>query len=501
MGTLPMRAVLMILAALAVLTPRAWSQDADVRDSVVKISVTYRAPDIFRPWSKAQPSEITGTGFVIDGQYIITNAHVAEHASRVYIQPPRTTDQLVCEVVALAKGIDLALLKIKDEDEATAFFAEHPPLRFRGELPEAGGRVEVYGFPGGGSQLSVTSGVVSRIEYGYYYDFTRGLTVQIDAAVNPGNSGGPALHDGEVIGVVFSRMNEAENVGFVIPTEEVTAFLEDVEDGTYEGRPRIFIGGQDLENDGLRDSLGLPDDVKGVLATVENTWLAGDIKVGDVITGIGDYDIDNTGTIEIRDDLRVSFAYAAPHLADDEGNVTLDIWRDGEATTASVPAPKAWPFVMPYLGSDYPPYVIYGPLVFIPAYADFLTPRNGFSMALRQSPIAMRAFDTPEFEGEQIVMVISPMFPHEITKGYAPLNAPTLASINGVKVKNLAHLVEILRDLDDEFVSFEWAERESPRIVFNRQEAVDATEEILENNGIRRQMSPELLDIWEADSD
>ncbi len=468
------------------------------RDSVVKVMVTYRAPDLYRPWAKQGPEEITGTGFVIEGNRIITNAHVAEHASRVLIQPPGTTDKLVGEVAAIASGIDLAVITLKDEGEAEAFFAEHPPMSFKTQLPDAGSTVQVYGFPMGGTQLSITAGDVNRIEYDMYYNLTPGLTIQIDAAVNPGNSGGPAVQDGGVIGVVFSTMDEAENIAYLIPTEEVLAFLEDIEDGAYEGRPRLWVSYQQLVNKTLRASVGIGDDVTGVLCVSDMPSLEGGLRSGDVITGVGQWDVDNEGTIKLRDDIRVDLEYAAPHAVGDDGNVPMAVHRDGASIEVRVPAPRAWPFVMKYRGTEYPPYMIYGPLVFIPAYEDFFNRNNGYLLSLRKSPLSERAFDVPRTGGEQFVVVLSPMFPHPITQGYEPIDLPALARVNGVEIHSLAHLVETLRDAEGEYVTFEWHGRGTETLVFPREQIEDVTEEILENNGIRRQMSPELQEIWDG---
>ena len=94
-----------------------------------------------------------------------------------------------------------------------------------------------YGFPTGGTSLSITKGIVSRIEFVPYSFPTSGLRIQIDAAINPGNSGGPAVAGDKMIGLAFSHMVNAENIGYIIPNEEIELFLKDVADGQYDGKP------------------------------------------------------------------------------------------------------------------------------------------------------------------------------------------------------------------------------------------------------------------------
>ena len=67
-----------------------------------------------------------------------------------------------------------------------------------------------------------------------------GLRIQIDAAINPGNSGGPAIADGKMIGLVFSHLVGSENIGYIIPNEEIELFLKDVAAGHPYGKPAMY---------------------------------------------------------------------------------------------------------------------------------------------------------------------------------------------------------------------------------------------------------------------
>jgi hypothetical protein len=159
------RAQLVLAATLLTMATPCSSQadeadDAKVRQSVVKIFATLRRPDVFRPWSKENQQETTGSGVVIAGKRILTNAHMVNHSSQVFIQPDKTSDKLAANVLALASGIDLAVLKLQDE----TFFDSHPPLPLRLQLPKIQQTVFAYGYPEGGTDLSITRGIVSRLE-------------------------------------------------------------------------------------------------------------------------------------------------------------------------------------------------------------------------------------------------------------------------------------------------------------------------------------------------
>jgi hypothetical protein len=112
------------------------------------------------------------------------------------------------------------------------------------------------------------------------------------------------------------------------------------------------------------------------------------------------------------------------------------------------------------------------------------------------SPLAIRRGDRPAFEGEELVIITAPMFPHAMSKGYDNPFSKVVKKVNGVKVKNLRHFVELLRDTKEKFTTIDFDDRFSETIVFNHQEALKATDEILSDNGIRQQASDDLMAIW-----
>src|ERR1700722_8277506 len=181
----------------------------NVANAVVKVFSTMRYPDPSRPWSKQAPTEATASGVIIEGKRILTNAHAVLYASQVQVQPNQSGDKISATVVAVAHGIDLAVLKLDDE----SIFNTRAPIARAPVLPQIKDAVLAYGFPAGGTSLSITKGIVSRIEFAPYGYSVSGLRIQIDAAINPGNSGGPAVAGDKMIGLAFSALNNAQNIG------------------------------------------------------------------------------------------------------------------------------------------------------------------------------------------------------------------------------------------------------------------------------------------------
>jgi len=466
-----------------------------IENSVVKVFSMMRYPEPFRPWTKQPPQEVTGSGVVIEGKRILTNAHVVVYASQVQIQANQSGDKISATVEAVAPGIDLAVLRLDDE----SFFETHDPVPRASVLPDIKEAVMAYGFPTGGTSLSITKGIVSRIEYTPYNFPVFGLRIQIDAAINPGNSGGPAIAGDKMIGLAFSVLGGAQNIGYIIPNEEIELFLKDIVDGHYDGKPALFDETQMMQSASLRAFLKLGKDESGVLIRTPFSEETGyPLQKWDVITRIGDSNIDDEGMVKIGGGLRVRFEYLVQKIAKD-GHVPLTIIREGKTSTVELPVSSQRPLLIPDLQGAYPSYFVFGPIVFSSATLQLFNSINKASiegMAFSGTPLITRRGDAPAFEGEQLVVVAAPLFPHKLSQGYFQPVGWVLKSIDGVTVRNLGHAVGLLRDAKGAFVTFEFYGRGVETLTFPRKQAIEATEEILSDNGVRAQGTADVLPVW-----
>jgi S1-C subfamily serine protease len=474
-------------------------QPPALENSVVKIFSTMRYPDPFKPWTKQAPSEATASGVVIEGKRILTNAHAVLYASQVQVQANAAGDKVSATILAIAPGIDLAVLQLDDP----SFFDSHPPVARASKLPQIKDGVLAYGFPTGGSSLSITKGIVSRIEFAQYNYPVSGLRIQIDAAINPGNSGGPAIAGDKMIGLAFSRLGgDSQNIGYIIPNEEVDLFLKDIAGGHYVGKANIYDDLQTLENPALREYLKLDKSVEGmVVHRPDKSDAAYPLKEWDVITRIGDTPIDNQGMVKIDKDLRVNFAYMIQRLAKDD-KLPLTVVRAGKPLKIEMPVSARRPTLAPDLLGEYPSYFVYGPMVFSRATRQFLSLFENNANLLRvlgfvKSPLITRSFDTPTPDLEELVIISSPFFPHKLANGYSNPTGAVVSSVNGTAIKSLAHLVAVLRDLKDPFVTIEFGSKAGEALVFSRTAIVAATDDILTDNGVRAQGSPDMMAVWQ----
>ena len=415
-------------------------EGSEPEKSVVQIITTYQEPNWAAPWIFDTPHFASGTGFLIDGDRILTNAHVVAWTKELRVRKYHDPQLYFATVEFVAHDVDLAILKIEDPN----FYVGMKPLEF-GELPEVRSQVVTYGFPAGGEQISYTRGVVSRIEVeNYVHPGNRAfLAVQTDAAINPGNSGGPVIQDDKVVGVAFEGLTGLQNTGFFIPTAIIQHFLTDIKDGTYDGVPESGLEMVALQNPAFRRMLKLPPDSKrGVrvdrLLDIPGTQQV--MKVNDVVMKIGAYDVDQDSTITYHGN--TVGASVAFDLAQNNDTVPLKVWRDGQMIDVNLP-------VQVYRddnaqGNQYdllPPYYIYGGLVFTPLSLDYLKGLGqGFSAGGGRELIyelVYRHLEDPTHWRRQPV-VLSSILPHEINADLTTRGQALIDKINGVRIEQLS---------------------------------------------------------------
>ncbi len=343
---------------------------ANPERSVIQIFTFIQQPSWEAPWRFDSVRRIGGSGFVIKGKRIMTNAHVVSWGKQIIVRRYQDPRPYVAEVEYVGHDCDLAVLTVKDE----SFFDNLEPLEF-GDLPKVRSAVVTYGYPAGGEEISYTRGVVSRIEMEQYSHIGNRqlLSVQTDAAINPGNSGGPVIQDDRVAGVAFQGMPGLENTGFFIPPPVIEHFLKDIENKRYDGFPNAGLRVVALQNPAYRSFLKMTNQDIGArvdsLLPIPSSEAV--MKPDDVILQVGSFPVASDGTIVFQGN-RIS-AGLAFQFAQNGESVPMQIWRDGHPMDVSLPV-----FVYQgdkaagYQYDTLPRYYVYGGLVFVPLSLDYL---------------------------------------------------------------------------------------------------------------------------------
>jgi S1-C subfamily serine protease len=472
------RLAAVLLAAGMVLTA------GEPERSVIQIANFSQQPAYDAPWRFGSVQRSSGSGFVIRGKRIMTNAHVVSWAKQVLVRRYQDPRPYPARVVFIGHDCDLALLEVQDE----GFFEGLEPLEF-GEFPKVRSTVVTYGYPAGGEQISYTRGVVSRIEKQTYVHVGNRsfLAVQTDAAINPGNSGGPVIEDEKVVGVAFQGVPGLENTGFFIPPPIITHFLKDIEDGRYDGFPQAGIRIAPLQSPAYRRFLKLPQSEVGAridsmlpIATTTNL-----LRVDDVLLKVGAYAVGSDGTILYQGN-RLQVGVAIDEVQHG-GSVPVTLWREGAEITLSLPVnvnrlDRAE-------GNQYdllPRYLVYAGLVFTPLSRDYL--RNygsswgdGDVNALVYE-LHYRRDETPTVVRTEPI-VLAAVLPHAVNANLTVRGHALVDKINGVRIEKLEDVVQALAKADGATHALELLPGHSLECL-DRAEADKAGPEILKTYGI-----------------
>ena len=459
-----------------------------IESSVVRVLAYTNPPDFFSPWQKVGTQASSGSGVIIDGHRILTNAHLVADAVGVEVKRAGSGEQFEAQVSFVGHDCDLALLTVED----ARFFAGSQALPL-GPLPNVNAEVQTYGFPVGGETLSVTSGVISRIEVGTYAHAGEHLLIaQIDAAINPGNSGGPVVRNAELVGVSMQMLEKAAGVGYMVPSPVVQHFLADIEDGKYDGFPHLGVLLQPLESPALRFSLGLGSAQTGGLVTrVDFGGPAfGVIERGDVILTIGGHRVAGDLSVEMPGVGRVSLDAVVSSLQVG-ASLPLSVLHNGEPRDVAITLSRAVPLVPGRRFGDEPEYLVFGGVVFQPLHGEYLELYEDMP-----AKIAAYAGEERRVTAERRqVLVLSAVLPDSVGRGYLDWESVVVRSVNGTAPRDLAHLAEIFDSATDQWVRIET--EEGFVMVLDVKEARKAMPRILEKYGIAHDRSARLLELGE----
>ncbi|XAR65833.1 Peptidase Do [Bertholletia excelsa] len=458
-------------------------------DAVVKIFTVSSSPNYFLPWQNKSQREMMGSGFVIPGKRILTNAHVVADHTFVLVRKHGSPTKYRAEIQAVGHECDLAILSVKNEE-----FWEGMNFLELGDIPFLQEAVAVVGYPQGGDNISITKGVVSRVEpTQYVHGAAQLLAIQIDAAINPGNSGGPAIMGNKVVGVAFQNLSGAENIGYIIPVPVIKHFISGVEEnGGYVGFCSLGLSCQSTENVQLREYFKMHSDMTGVLVSKINPLSDAHqvLKKDDILLMFDGIPIANDGSVHLRNRERITFDHLVSMKKPNE-MAKVRVLRNGEEHEFSIILRPLQPLVPVHQFDKLPSYFIFAGLVFIPLTQPYLheygedwyntSPRRLCERALRE---------LPKKAGEQLV-ILSQVLMDDINAGYERLAELQVKKVNGVEVDNLKHLCWLVENCKEECLRFDLDEERV--IVLNYELAKVATFRILKRHRIPSAMSSDLV--------
>ena len=459
----------------------------DFRQSIYKIRVQSQRPNVTFPWRNRSNRSSSGTGFYIGNGNILTNAHVVAQGKFITVQRDGEDQPHLAKVSFIAHDCDLALLRLVKKPKTM----KYPSPLTLGGLPKLRSPVSVVGYPLGGEQLSVTQGVVSRISFRQYAHVgaQRHLLVQVDSAINSGNSGGPVIQKKKVVGVAFQAHVNAENTGYVIPTIIIKRFLKDIEDGFYHGHIDIGLKTMDgaMENPTMRQYHGLEPDDGGVKVAnvMSHTPAFGQIEKNDIILAIANQKVGIDGKINYQGE-RINFEMLFD-IAQIGDTVTFDIKRNGKKIHV--------PIRVQTLKNHYSKnkryvtsfrYYVFAGLVFTSLSSNYIRSwgRKWYhNAALQLRYLHLMANNLPHFKGHRDVIVLSKRLPDAVNAHLDDFEDSVLTQVNGRKITSLDMLKETIEEAKSQFLTFRFLDK-SDFFVLPTKRAKENDREIHQRYGV-----------------
>ena len=466
------------------------SAQVNITNSIVKVYAVTSSYNYDNPWQMSGQSNSTGSGSIISGNRILTNAHVVSNHTFIQVKKAGEPDRYTARLESISHDSDLAILKVDNPD----FFKGSKPIDI-GELPHVRDRVVVYGFPTGGDELSITEGVVSRIEQrNYAHSNANLLACQIDAAINPGNSGGPVIKDDKIVGVAFQTSTMGENIGYMVPAPVIMHFLKDTAKGGYSGFPELGIRTQRLENPDQRLKFNMTGDHSGVLVTgiLIDSPVMNIIKIDDVILAIEDVNVANDGSVEIRRGERTSMNYVIQqkYLND---NINITVLRNGREKnlTAKLTVPMNSTRLVPFEKYDIPPtYFISGGFVFQPLTKNYMQEWGGQWFLTAPTKLMNFYINGIRSENRKEVVLLSKVLADEINQGYHNMSNLVIERVNGQSISEMKDLVQAFENNKGLFHIIE--DDSGQKIIISRDKGNRFSGEILKRYKIAEDRSADL---------
>ncbi|TYH99619.1 hypothetical protein ES332_A11G078900v1 [Gossypium tomentosum] len=461
-------------------------------DAVVKVFCVHTEPNYSLPWQRKRQYSSSSSGFIIGGKRVLTNAHSVEHYTQVKLKKRGSDTKYLATVLAIGTECDIAMLTVSDDE----FWEGVSPVEF-GDLPALQDAVTVVGYPIGGDTISVTSGVVSRIEIlSYVHGSTELLGLQIDAAINSGNSGGPAFNDkGNCVGIAFQSLKheDAENIGYVIPTPVIMHFIQDYEkNGAYTGFPILGVEWQKMENPDLRLAMGMKSDQKGVrIRRIEPTAPESHLlKPSDVILSFDGVKVANDGTVPFRHGERIGFSYLVSQKYTGD-TALVKVLRDSKILEFDIKLATHKRLIPAHTSGTPPSYFIIAGFVFTAVTVPYLRSEYGKDYEF-DAPVKLldkHLHAMAESTDEQL-LVISQVLVADINIGYEDIVNTQVLAFNGKPVKNLKSLANMVDNCNDEYLRFDLEYQQI--VVLHAKAAKAATLDILTTHRISSAMSGDL---------
>ena len=442
--------VLILSFQIASLCP-ADQQVASIETQVLRVLTTKNSGYYHKPWKSPDFTNVKGSAFFFHDEnifpgkkgLILTNAHAVSMAQSIKVSNGREKRRYEVKPLVICESADFAVLQMEDKDLKT--YEERNGKVVPLELGDSdqlriGNKVLGWGFPLGGERLSKSEqGEISRIEVSrYVYSQDQWLMIQASLQQNRGNSGGPVLMDGKVVGIAFQGMQTSDRINYFIPinlVKHLTALLPN--DAlvpqwdwvTQHLFPRLKeYYNLDLEQDGVLLAYMIPGGGPDKFG----------LRVNDVLVQIDGHEIDNFGEV-FFEPLGQKIYFGEILNRKKVGDpLTIKVIRAGKMQEIRGTVPRGLPRLVPRIFTT-ANYFIFGGIGFVELTLNCIDNLGKSGETFR----AQYAEELPKLPHQKIV-IVSEIFPEYGLVDTTPF-LKRVEKVDGEKVLNIGHLYNTIQ--------------------------------------------------------
>ena len=431
--------------------------------SLVRVNVTGQAYDYFRPWQKKAPFSKRALGAVLSHDRVLVTADLVTNQNYVELERAESGEKIAANVSVIDYEANLALLEPTDKK----FLGGLTPLDL-GIDTVVGDRLSAWQLEPTGA-LVATEGLVTTIQTSQYpAEVGQFLTYRLSISMQYRDNSYtvPLVKDRKLAGLLL-RYDPRSQALDAIPAPIIAHFLKDAEKENYQGFPSVGLSFFPTRDPQLRNYAGETGPPAGVYITyVEPRMPAAKagVQVGDVLTAIGDHEIDQSGNYVDSLYGKIEFTNLLTAHAFVGDTLPLKLQRNGKALTLNVTlehrAAKDY-VIPPYsTSSEPPPYYVLGGLIFQELSRDYL--KEWGATWQKEAPQRFVYFDRFQSElfpeGRQRVVILSQVLPANSTIGYDDFSYLTVTKVNGQVINSLGDLAQAVRQPLDGFDKIETEE-------------------------------------------
>jgi S1-C subfamily serine protease len=434
-------------ATLAVLPGASLiAQDASPERSIVRVNSTLQSYNFLRPWEKGAPTPRRGLGAVLKGNRVLVTSEMVVNSTYVELEHPSSGARVPGKIVGLDYEANLAVLEPANSNSKV--FEGLEPLEMDNSVV-AGDNLQVWQVEDNGDGVTTDVDVL-RVNVGRF--FIPGSTFllyqvkgSLQARVNSFTL--PVVKNGKLCGMLLSYSSK-EQTAAVLPMPIIQAFLADLEDGAYEGFPKLGVNTAQMLDDTLREFAGLDEGAGGIFirsVSKHSSAEKGGLKKGDVVLAIDGKAIDSRGNYVDEQYGKLSFSHLVGGNAKVGDKVKFDIIRDRKPKSLEIELIRKAPqdfLIDPYMFDRGPKYVIFGGLIFQELTLPYLE-SWGDEWANRAPFKLVHANANPEQweeEGREKLVFLSNVLKTPSTLGYEQISSVVLTKVNGKPINKIKDL-------------------------------------------------------------